>query len=212
MGQTFFRTEFASPCGVPPVAHRTSAVRSDSLALVANDPCTYPQSCIRKDLRGITRRAGEEKASFLKENILPIKESGQLEFVQHPYEKEMSKGGWTVYPPPYYEGKFNERISVLFVSGHTSNMMLPKISYKDRTIVFMADLIPSQGHIPLPYIMAYDMFPLTTLEEKKSFLSEAVSNNYILFFEHDPVNECCDLQMTEKGIRMGRSFGLSEMT
>jgi hypothetical protein len=89
--------------------------------------------------------------------------------------------------------------------------MLPQISYKERTIVYMADLLPSVGHIPIPYVMAYDMFPLTTLQEKTSFLNEASSNNYVLFFEHDPVNECCELQVTERGIRSGRTFRLEEL-
>ncbi|MBA4165936.1 MAG: MBL fold metallo-hydrolase [Chitinophagaceae bacterium] len=127
-----------------------------------------------------------EKASFLKENILPLEESGQLQFVHSP--------------------SFNHHISIRFVHGHTESMMLPKITYKERTIVFMADLLPSAAHIPLPYVMAYDMFPLTTLEEKKSFLAEAVENNYVLFFEHDPLTECCDLQLTEKGIRVKNTF------
>jgi hypothetical protein len=90
-------------------------------------------------------------------------------------------------------------------------MMLPQIKYKGRTLVYMADLLPSTGHIPIPYVMAYDMFPLTTLQEKKSFLEEASANNYVLFFEHDPVTECCELQVTEKGIRSGRTFKLEEL-
>jgi hypothetical protein len=90
-------------------------------------------------------------------------------------------------------------------------MMLPQIRYKGRTIVFMADLLPSIGHIPIPYVMAYDMFPLTTLSEKKSFLKEAVSNDYILFFEHDAQVECCTVQETEKGIRVKERFSLSEI-
>ena len=89
-------------------------------------------------------------------------------------------------------------------------MMLPQIKYKGRTVVFMADLLPSAGHIPLPYVMAYDMFPLTTLEEKKSFLHEALEGDYILFFEHDPKLECCSLQMTSKGIRPKDFFRLEE--
>jgi hypothetical protein len=89
--------------------------------------------------------------------------------------------------------------------------MLPQIHYKGRTIVFMADLLPSAGHIPIPYVMAYDMFPLTTLQEKKSFLTEAAEGNYILFFEHDAQRECCDLQVTEKGIRAGNNFKLEEI-
>jgi hypothetical protein len=90
-------------------------------------------------------------------------------------------------------------------------MMLPQIKFNGKTIVYTADLLPSTGHIPIPYVMAYDMQPLTTLEEKKSFLQEAADNNYVLFFEHDPVNECCELQRTEKGIRAGRTFRFGEL-
>jgi hypothetical protein len=89
--------------------------------------------------------------------------------------------------------------------------MLPQIRYRGHTIVFMADLLPSSGHIPLPYVMAYDMFPLTSLQEKRMFLEEAVTNNYILFFEHDREHECCTLQRTEKGIRPDRLFALAEL-
>jgi glyoxylase-like metal-dependent hydrolase (beta-lactamase superfamily II) len=143
-----------------------------------------------------------EKASFLKENILPIQESGQLQFVN--FSKE-------VLTDELFGTAFTENISIRFVSGHTESMMLPQIEYKDKTIVFLADLLPSAGHIPLPYVMAYDMFPLTTLNEKKSFLKEAVDNNYILFFEHDPKIECCDLKRTDRGIRMGSAFNLKEI-
>jgi hypothetical protein len=90
-------------------------------------------------------------------------------------------------------------------------MMLPQIRYKEKTIVYMADLLPMTGHIPLPYIMAYDMFPLTTLKEKKTFLEEAVQQDWILFFEHDPVTECCTLQQTEKGVRIMNQFELKEV-
>jgi glyoxylase-like metal-dependent hydrolase (beta-lactamase superfamily II) len=135
-----------------------------------------------------------EKASFLKENILPIEESGKLKFIGHEEGTSFTSG-----------------ISVRFVDGHTGAMMLPQIKYKGRTIVYMADLLPSVGHIPIPYVMAYDMFPLTTLQEKKSFLEEASANNYLLFFEHDPVVECCELQVTEKGIRSGRTLKLEDL-
>jgi glyoxylase-like metal-dependent hydrolase (beta-lactamase superfamily II) len=143
-----------------------------------------------------------EKASFLKENILPIQESGQLQFIQTPEEASKNK---------LLSTAFTENISIRFVNGHTQSMMLSQISFKDKTIVYMADLLPSAGHIPLPYVMAYDMFPLTTLNEKRMFLDEALENNYILFFEHDPKIECCDLKMTERGIRMGNSFLLKEI-
>lgn len=145
-----------------------------------------------------------EKASFLKENILPIKESGQLQFLHVP-DKGFAHNGQLSSTP------FSENISVRFVNGHTDKMMLPQINYNGRTIVYMADLLPSLGHIPLPYVMAYDMFPLTTLQEKKSFLQEAVDNDYILYFEHDPVNECCTLQTTEKGIRHKDIFSLNDI-
>lgn len=142
-----------------------------------------------------------EKASFLKENILPIEESGQLHFIEVAGGKEGRLG----------ETTFTENISVRFVNGHTEAMMLPQIRYKGRTIVYMADLLPSAGHIPLPYVMAYDMFPLTTLNEKKSFLKEALEGDYILFFEHDPVYECCTLQQTERGIRAKEFFKLEDI-
>jgi len=90
-------------------------------------------------------------------------------------------------------------------------MMLPMVKYKGRTVVFMADLLPSTAHIPIPWVMAYDMFPLTSMNEKKSFLNEALKNDYILFFEHDPVIECCNLKMTERGIRSKSSFNLAEI-
>jgi glyoxylase-like metal-dependent hydrolase (beta-lactamase superfamily II) len=144
-----------------------------------------------------------EKASFLKENILPIQDSGRLQFIAVPPEREAG-----VLLP---SADFGDHISLRFVNGHTSMMMLPQIRVNGRTIVYMADLLPSAGHIPIPYVMAYDMFPLTTLEEKKSFLDEAVENDYLLFFEHDPQIECCDLQRTEKGIRLKNSFTLDSI-
>lgn len=135
-----------------------------------------------------------EKASFLKENILPIQESGQIKFIEEKENVEWQKG-----------------INISFAYGHTDAMMLPKISYKGKTVVYMADLLPSVGHLPLPYVMAYDMFPLKTLTEKQAFLEEAVNNNYILYLEHDPINECCTLQRTEKGIRVAETFNLNEI-
>jgi glyoxylase-like metal-dependent hydrolase (beta-lactamase superfamily II) len=142
-----------------------------------------------------------EKASFLKENILPIESSGQL---KHLNVAESSNG-------LLGETSFTDNISVRFVNGHTQAMMLPQVKYNGRTIVYMADLLPSQGHIPLPYVMAYDMFPLTTLNEKKSFLTEAVEGKYILFFEHDPLHECCSLIQSERGIRAGDFFKIEEV-
>ncbi len=135
-----------------------------------------------------------EKASFLKENITPIQESGKLKFIQTSDEVV-----------------FSENIKVRFMNGHTESMMLPQINYKGKSIVFMADLLPSVAHIPLPYVMAYDMRPLQTLQEKKIFLTEAQKRDYILFFEHDPLIECCNLQLTEKGIRSRDTFKLSDI-
>jgi len=142
-----------------------------------------------------------EKASFLKENILPIQESGKLKFMEAVKGNESKLG----------EVNFSETISVRFVNGHTQGMMVPQISYKSKKVVFMADLLPSAGHIPIPYIMAYDMQPLLSLQEKKLFLKEAVENDHILFFEHDPVHECCTLQQTERGIRPKEFFKLEEI-
>jgi len=136
-----------------------------------------------------------EKASFLKENIQPIQDSGRLRMIE--VKEDIA---------------FMDDITIRFVNGHTRAMMLPQINnYKGKTIVYMADLLPSAGHIPIPYVMAYDMFPLTTLQEKKAFLQEALQNNFILFFEHDPVYECCTLVMTEKGIRPKDFFRLDEI-
>lgn len=142
-----------------------------------------------------------EKASFLKENILPIEESGKLKFVDVAANTVDQLG----------QTSFTDNISVRFVNGHTQAMMLPQIKYKGKTVVFMADLLPSAGHIPIPYVMGYDMFPLTTMHEKKAFLKEALKDDYILFFEHDPKYECCSLQQTEKGIRPKDFFKLEEI-
>ena len=137
-----------------------------------------------------------EKASFLAENILPIQESGQLKFVERTgsFSKE-------VFP----------NIDLLFVDGHTDSMMIPHIKYKGKTIVFMADLLPSVGHIPLPYVLGYDTRPLITLEEKGTFLHTAATENFVLFLEHDSVNECCTLQHTEKGVRLAETFAFSSL-
>ncbi|MFD2903412.1 MBL fold metallo-hydrolase [Sphingobacterium anhuiense] len=134
-----------------------------------------------------------EKASFLEENIKPIQESGQLKFV----EKE--------------KNPFGPDIQIRYAHGHTESMMLPQIKYKDKTILYMADLLPSVGHIPLPYVMGYDVRPLTTIEERKNYWEEIVDQEYILFLEHDAVNACCTLQHTEKGIRLKDSFQLSDI-
>ncbi|MBU0696568.1 MAG: MBL fold metallo-hydrolase [Bacteroidetes bacterium] len=135
-----------------------------------------------------------EKASFLKENILPIQQSGQLKLI------------------PNEDGfQFSTNIKVRFAYGHTEAMMLPQLNFNGQTLVYMADLLPSVGHIPLPFVMSYDMFPMKTLVEKAAFLKEAEEKNYILILEHDSVNECCTLHMTEKGIRLYETFKLSDI-
>ncbi|HTO37765.1 MAG TPA: MBL fold metallo-hydrolase [Brumimicrobium sp.] len=136
-----------------------------------------------------------EKASFLAENILPIQESGQLKFIER-------TGDFTA-------NAFNN-IDIQFVDGHTESQMLPHIQYKDKTIVFVADLLPSTGHIPLPYVMGYDTRPLLTLSEKEKFLKKAADENYILFLEHDVMNECCTVKNTEKGVRLDQTFKFNE--
>jgi glyoxylase-like metal-dependent hydrolase (beta-lactamase superfamily II) len=171
-----------------------SIIRKDNKLLPAFPKANYWSN--ERHWQWATEPNDREKASFLKENILPIKESGQLQMVRIPQTGN---------------AYFTDSISMRYVHGHTDAMMLPQISYKGKTIVFMADLIPAVAHLPVPYVMAYDMFPLTSLLEKKSFLQEALDKEYILFFEHDPVFECCTLQQTERGIRMKETFMLSEI-
>lgn len=134
-----------------------------------------------------------EKASFLKENILPMQQSGQLNFLD-------------LEIPELFSG-----FSFFTADGHTDKQMIPKIQYKGKTIIFAADLLPSVGHIPLPYVMSYDTRPLITMQEKRAFLEEAAENEYIIFLEHDPVHECCTVKMTEKGVRLDQTFSLSEI-
>lgn len=137
-----------------------------------------------------------EKASFLKENLWPMKESGQLKFV--------SRG----------EDSFLENselgFDILFVDGHTEKQMIPHIRYQNTTLVFTADLIPTVGHIPVPYVMGYDTRPLLTLSEKGAFMEKAVQNNYVLFFEHDAHHEICTLRETEKGVRLKETLPFNE--
>ncbi len=139
-----------------------------------------------------THPNAREKASFLTENIIPMQESGHLRFVPLTGEHEL----------PF---------EIIFVDGHTDKQMLPKVTYKGRTLVFVADLIPSVGHIPLPYVMGYDTRPLLTLDEKARFLQEAADNKYVLVFQHDPVNECCTVKHTEKGVRVDEIFPFSAL-
>jgi glyoxylase-like metal-dependent hydrolase (beta-lactamase superfamily II) len=138
-----------------------------------------------------------EKASFLNENINPIEESGQLNFVnlQNSDFAQNTELGF----------------DVLFADGHTEKQMIPHIHYKDKTIVFMADLLPTVGHIPLPYVMGYDTRPLLTMDEKAKFLNKAADNNYLLFLEHDATNELCTVKHTEKGVRLNETYKFNEV-
>jgi glyoxylase-like metal-dependent hydrolase (beta-lactamase superfamily II) len=140
-----------------------------------------------------TEPNAREKASFLKENIQPMADSGQLRYT--PVEG----------PSPF------PQFDILYVDGHTDKMMLPVIRYKGKTIVFVADLLPSVGHIPLPYVMSYDTRPLITLAEKEAFLQKAAAEQYVLFLEHDPQHACCTVKQTERGIRLDEVFPLSEI-
>jgi glyoxylase-like metal-dependent hydrolase (beta-lactamase superfamily II) len=138
-----------------------------------------------------------EKASFLKENINPIEASGQLNFVNLPtgdFVKNSEVG-----------------FDILFADGHTEKQMIPHIQYKDKTIVFVADLLPTVGHIPLPYVMGYDTRPLLTMDEKATFLNKAADHNYLLFFEHDASNELCTVKHTEKGVRLDQTYKFNEV-
>ena len=134
-----------------------------------------------------------EKASFLEENILPLQEHGVLNY--------LDLGTKSLFPG----------VDFLTMDGHTDKQMLPKIRYKGHTLVFMADLLPSVGHIPLAYVMGYDTRPLLTLQEKQEFLEIAARDQYVLFLEHDSVHECCTVKMTEKGVRVDQTFRLDEL-
>lgn len=138
-----------------------------------------------------------EKASFLKENINPIEASGQLNFLDIPSEN--------------FATNTELGFDILFADGHTEKQMIPHIQYKGKTIVFVADLLPTVGHIPLPYVMGYDTRPLLTMDEKSKFLNKAAKNNYLLFFEHDATNELCTVKQTEKGVRLDKTYKFSEV-
>ncbi|MEI6899353.1 MAG: MBL fold metallo-hydrolase, partial [Bacteroidota bacterium] len=150
---------------------------------------TYHTS--RQQWEWATNPNNREKASFLKENILPIMEKGKLNLFDQ-------------------DGELFPGVSVKLFHGHTDGQVIPHIEYKGRTVVYMADVLPSAAHIPLPYVMSYDTRPLITLKEKELFLKEAVEKDYILFFEHDITRECCTLMETDKGIRMKEAFALAE--
>jgi glyoxylase-like metal-dependent hydrolase (beta-lactamase superfamily II) len=143
-----------------------------------------------------TEPNAREKASFLKENINPIEESGQLKFIsqQSSYEKQKEMD-----------------FDILFVDGHTEKMMIPHIHLNGKTFVYMADLLPTAGHIPLPYVMGYDTRPLLTLGEKEKFLNEAATKGYYLILEHDPYHEIITVKHTEKGVRLDKTFTFKDL-
>ncbi|MEL1240964.1 MBL fold metallo-hydrolase [Flavobacterium flavipallidum] len=147
--------------------------------------------------RWATEPNSREKASFLSENILPMQESGHLHFIKR------------------NEDDFVERseldFGIFFVDGHTEKQMIPHIQYQGKTIVFCADLLPTVGHIPIPYVMGYDTRPLLTMDEKTKFMNAAADNNYYLFLEHDAHNEIITVKHTEKGVRLKEVFSCSEI-
>nr|WP_294930336.1 MBL fold metallo-hydrolase [uncultured Flavobacterium sp.] len=144
-----------------------------------------------------TKPNAREKASFLSENILPMQESGQLNFI----ERSGSD----------FQSQSELGFGIFFADGHTEKQMIPHIQYKDKTIVFCADLLATAGHIPLPYIMGYDTRPLLTLNEKEKFLNAAAKNNYYLFLEHDAHNQIITVENTEKGVRLKEVFSCEEI-
>jgi glyoxylase-like metal-dependent hydrolase (beta-lactamase superfamily II) len=167
---------------------RWNETRTDYVPTFKN--ATYITS--RAQWEWATNPNNREKASFLKENMLPIMEKGKLKLVDNDCE---------LFPG----------ISVRLFHGHTDGQVIPFIKYKEKTIVYMADVLPSSAHIPLPYVMSYDTRPLITLKEKEAFMNEAAKNGYVLFFEHDLYRECCTVQETDKGIRMKDSFALADI-
>lgn len=138
-----------------------------------------------------------EKASFLKENLIPMEESGQLKFVKEPISD--------------YSDHNELDFGIFFADGHTEKQMIPHVRYKEKTIAFMADLLPTAGHIPVPYVMGYDTRPLLTLTEKEKFLNAAADNNFYLFLEHDAHNQIITVKHTEKGVRLDKCFTFDEL-
>jgi glyoxylase-like metal-dependent hydrolase (beta-lactamase superfamily II) len=139
------------------------------------------------------RPNAREKASFLKENISPLFDSGNLQFID------------IHNPSPF------PQFDILYFDGHTEKQMIPLIRYKNKSVVFAADILPTTGHIPLPYVMAYDTRPLITLFEKEKFLNSAADQEFVIYFEHDPYHECCTLKHTERGVRISNTFNLREV-
>jgi len=139
-----------------------------------------------------TEPNNREKASFLKENIMPIKESGHLRFTELPTDRILKNS--------------DLGFDIFFADGHTDKQMIPLIKYKDKTIAFMADLLPTVGHLPMPFVMGYDTRPLLTLNEKQLFLNKAADENYYLFLEHDAHHQIITVKHTEKGVRLDQTY------
>jgi glyoxylase-like metal-dependent hydrolase (beta-lactamase superfamily II) len=173
--------------------HCGGAVRKDANGNFYNTFKNATYWSNEKHWEWATKPNAREKASFLKENILPIMESGQLKFAN-----ENSTA-------------VNPAITLKTASGHTESMFIPHIRTGDKTLVYCADLFPSMAHVPISYVMAYDTRPLITLDEKQKFLGEAIAGNYYLFFEHDRTVECCSLKQTERGVREDKVLKLNEV-
>lgn len=145
-----------------------------------------------------THPNAREKASFLSENILPMKESGQLNFINKTTAQHL-------------QATSELNFGIFFADGHTEKQMIPKISYKNKTILFAADMLPTAGHIPIPYVMGYDTRPLLTLNEKELFLNMAADENCYIFLEHDAHNELITVQHTDKGVRLKDTHTFNEL-
>lgn len=148
--------------------------------------------CTKKQWDLAVKPNPREKASCFKENFMPLFETGHMEFIHEP-------------------GEFIDGVRLEIFDGHTKGQLIPVIKYKDRTIVYGADFIPSVTNVPTAYISGFDTDPLLAMEEKEAFLERALNNDYILFFEHDYYHECCNLKRTEKGIRPNETFKLSDI-
>ncbi|WP_276133488.1 MBL fold metallo-hydrolase [Polluticoccus soli] len=173
--------------------HCGGAIKREGDKLVPAFPnATYWSN--EKHWQAATNPNEREKASFLKENILPLQEASRFHFI------DASDGG-----------EWIKDINIRIVNGHTDAMMLPQIQFNNTTILYCADLIPSVAHVSMPWVMAYDMRPIDTLKEKHQLLEQAVNENWVLFFEHDPKIECCTLQNTDRGIRVKETFTMHDL-
>jgi len=137
-----------------------------------------------------------EKASFLSENILPIRESGRLKFI------DLLTGVPDALP---------QLREIIVADGHTEKLMVPVLDYKGRTLAFMSDLLPSAAHVPLPYVMSYDVRPLVTMAEKAAVLARAAAENWVLLLQHDAAHEACTVQQTDRGVRLGETLRLADL-